>query len=151
MKLEVLRFNDTGKETLGLLMINGKFRGYTLEDEERTVKVWGETRIPEGTYKLGLRTEGGHHARYLKKFPHIHKGMLHVLNVPNFKFILIHIGNSEDDTAGCLLVGSQPSVDGKKIIKSTVKYIDLYAKIASAIINHEPVTITYSKIYDNHE
>lgn len=147
MKIEVLRFDDDGDRTLGLLMINGKFRGCTLEDEERTVKVWGETRIPEGTYKVGLRTEGGHHARYGKKYPLMHKGMLHVLDVPNFKYILIHIGNDDDDTAGCLLVGSQFSDDWKTIERSTLKYTSIYNVIATAIENQEPVTITYKKIY----
>ena len=148
MRIEVLRFKDTGQETLGLLKINGQFRGWTLEDEERTVKVWGETRIPEGTYKVGLRTEGGHHKRYSKLFPSIHKGMLHVLDVPNFKYILIHIGNFDDDTAGCLLVGSALGGDQKSIIRSTDKYVEVYPEIATAIDNNEPVTITYKKIYE---
>lgn len=148
MRISVLRFKDTGKETLGLLFINEKHRGYTLEDEERTIKVWGETRIPEGTYKIGLRKEGGHHKRYAKKFPSIHKGMLHVLDVPYFKFILIHIGNRQDDTAGCLLVGSNIGRDNKSIERSTDKYVDIYPEIANAIDCGEPVTITYKKIYE---
>ena len=149
MNIEVLRYNDTGKETLGLLMINGVFRGHTLEDEERTVKVWGETRIPEGTYKICLRNEGGHHARYSKKFPDIHKGMLHVIDVPNFKHILIHIGNTDDDTAGCLLVGSSLGAGNNSIGGSTNKYVEIYPEIANAINNCEDVTITYKKIYDS--
>ena len=39
------------------------FLAYTLEDEQRDVKVYGETRIPAGTYKLKLRTVGGFHTR----------------------------------------------------------------------------------------
>ena len=148
MRIEVLRYNDTGNETLGLLMINGKFRGHTLEDEYREVKVWGETRVPEGTYKVGLRTEGGHHTRYSNKFPLIHKGMLHVLDVPNCKYILIHIGNREDDSAGCLLVAESLGADNKSIVRSTLKYVEVYPEIAKAISLNEPVTITYKKIYE---
>ena len=37
-------------------------------------KVYGETRIPAGTYKLKLRTEGGYHQKYSKRFPDIHRG-----------------------------------------------------------------------------
>lgn len=148
MKIEVLRYNDTGNETLGLLMINGKFRGHTLEDEERTVKVYGETRIPEGTYKIGFRKEGGFHLRYLNKFPNMHKGMLEVLDVPGFKYVLIHIGNTDDDTAGCLLVARSLGVNNDSIVKSKDKYIEIYPEIARAIRNGEPVTITYRKVYD---
>lgn len=148
MRIEVLRYNDTGNETLGLLMINGKFRGHTLEDEERTVKVYGETRIPEGTYKIGLRKEGGFHIRYLNKFPNMHKGMLEVLDVPGFRYILIHIGNTDDDTAGCLLVARSLGANNDSIVKSKDKYVEIYPEIARAIINGEPVTITYRKVYD---
>jgi len=147
MKIKVFRFLDTGHETMGVLYINGRFRGYTLEDEERTVKVWGETRIPEGTYKVGLRKEGSHHARYSQKFPDIHRGMLHVLDVPNFKYILIHIGNTEDDTAGCLLVGSYLHPNNKAICQSTVKYKEIYPEIANAIESGDEVTIEYKKVY----
>ena len=41
---------------------------FTLEDEERDEKVPGETAIPIGTYEIKLRTEGGMHEKYLRKF-----------------------------------------------------------------------------------
>ena len=59
MKYEVLRVSSGKDSTSGLLfeIDNNKrtFLAYTLEDEQRDVKVWGETRIPAGTYKLKLR------------------------------------------------------------------------------------------------
>lgn len=146
MTVDVIRYHDTGNETFGLLYIDGQFECYTLEDEERTVKVWGETRIPEGTYPLVLRREGSHHARYSKKFPDIHKGMLHVLDVPNFKWILIHIGNTDDDTAGCLLIADGVSPDGRSIVSSTTAYKRVYPKIADAITRGEGVIINYKKL-----
>jgi len=143
MKLQVIRFHDTGEETLGLLFIDGKFECYTLEDQHRDKKVWGDTRIPNGTYQVALRTEGTHHERYKKKFSD-HIGMLHVLNVPNFEYILIHIGNTEFDTAGCLLVGNQ--ITKKTLIDSTVAYREMYKKIAPALAIGEKVTIEYKEI-----
>ena len=71
MKFEVLRFSSQNESSLGLLfdVTEGrKFLCFTLEDEARKVKVSGETRIPAGTYKLGLRTVGGFHGRYSKKY-----------------------------------------------------------------------------------
>ena len=146
MKLEVLRFNSSDDFTTGLLFdVTDNVRSflcYTLEDEARTVKQWGETRIPAGTYKLTLRAEGGFHSRYLAKFgAEFHKGMIYVNEVPNFEYILWHIGNDDDDTAGCLLVGktSQDNFIGS----STTAYKEIYPPIRDAILSGEEVSVNY--------
>jgi hypothetical protein len=151
MKLEVIRFSSEPDSTNGLLFSvedgERNFLCYTLEDEQRDSKVYGETRIPEGTYKLGLRTVGGYHGKYCIRFADIHIGMLHVLDVPGFEYILIHCGNTDEDTAGCLLVGdSQENNQIKKngfVGSSTRAYMRIYPKIAQAIKNGEDVSITY--------
>ena len=160
MDLEVIRFSSGTDSTNGILLetiqqgneIDGyfkqkKFLAYTLEDEQRDEKVFGETRIPEGTYKLGLRKVGGYHARYSKKFDDFHIGMLHVLDVPGFEYILIHCGNTDEHTAGCLLVGdSQENKQIKKdgfIGRSVQAYKRIYPRIASALERGEEVKITY--------
>jgi hypothetical protein len=151
MKLKVLRFSSQEDSTSGLLFhdsdIGLKFMCYTLEDEARAMKIKGETRVPAGTYKIELRTEGGFHERYNKKYGGLHKGMLHVTNVPNFEYILIHTGNTDEHTAGCLLLGD--SQENNKIIKdgfvgkSTNAYKRVYPDIAKALENNEEVTIEY--------
>ena len=82
MKLEILRFNSSDDFTSGILFDvsnnKRKFLCYTLEDQAQTQKVWGETRIPAGTYNLSLRKEGGFHTRYAAKFGSFHQGMIHV-------------------------------------------------------------------------
>ena len=146
MKLKVYRYSSQSRTTLGALHIDGEFECYTLEDRHRDVKVMGETRIPQGTYTIGLRTVGGHHAKYSKKFPSYHKGMLHVLDVPNFKYILIHIGNDELDTMGCLLVGDYANnnkLQKGQLNSSTNAYSNMYKKVLAAIESNEPVTIQY--------
>jgi hypothetical protein len=145
MKLTVLRYYDDGETTSGLLFIDGKFECYTCEDQHRDKKVMGDTRIPSREYQLGLRTEGGHHERYSKKFPKDHVGMLHVLDVPGFEYILIHIGNTEADTAGCLLVGNQITKEGK-LVDSTGAYESMYKKVAPKLKSGEKVTINYLDI-----
>jgi hypothetical protein len=152
MKLEVLRFSSQVDSTSGLLFDvsnnKRKFLCYTLEDENRIEKVWGETCIPAGEYRLGLRDVGGLDARYSKRFPDIHMGMLHVLDVPNFKYILIHCGNTDEDTAGCLLLGDTQKnnliqKDGF-IGKSTNAYKRVYPAIAEALSRGAEVTIKYT-------
>ena len=142
MELLVDRYNSESDYTDGLLFIDCEFECYTLEDEGRTVKVYGETRIPDGRYKIEFRNEGGFHQRYTDKFS-FHKGMLWIKDVPNFEYILIHIGNDDDDTAGCLLVGSTADKDKGFIGASGNAYKGMYPKVANALLSGDNVFITY--------
>ena len=147
MELFVMRYNSEHEYTDGLFFNDHDFKCYTLEDEFRSVKVFGETRIDDGRYPVELRTEGGFHQRYLDKFGDaFHKGMLWIRNVPNFKWVLIHIGNDDDDTAGCLLVGSTADKDRGFIGASTKAYKDIYPEIADALLASEDVFITYKTL-----
>jgi len=158
MKLEVLRFSSQIDSTSGILFetTNGKrtFLCYTIEDEQRDVKVWGETRIPAGTYKLKLRTEGGFHNRYVSKYGGWHKGMIWVQDVPGFEWILWHTGNSDESTAGCLILGSNQTenITNKDgfVGSSVVAYKKVYPGIADAIESGEEVTVNYVD-YDHRE
>ena len=151
MKLKVLRFSSQEDSTSGLLFLEGdlglEFLCYTLEDERRILKIKGESRVPAGRYKIELRTQGGFHEKYKKKYRTFHKGMLHVTNVPNFEYILIHTGNTDEHTAGCLLVGD--SQENNVIIKdgfigkSVNAYKRIYPNISKAISRNEEVTIEY--------
>ena len=146
MKLKVYRYSSQSRTTISAIHINGEFECFGLEDRYRKEKVKGETRIPSGTYKIGLRTVGGHHIKYSSKFPSIHKGMLQVLDVANFKYILIHIGNGEKDTQGCLLVGLEANNNKLykgQITNSTSAYTALYKKVIKSIDEGEEVTIEY--------
>ena len=148
MKLQLLRINSQADYTSGVLFQvcddgSKEFLCYTLEDEEREKKVKHETRIPEGVYRISLRTYGGFHERYKKRFKDIHKGMLWLIDVPNFEYILIHCGNNDEHTSGCILVG-QTQEYGKKdgwISRSTQAYFDIYPMIAQALEDKENVTI----------
>ena len=154
MKLVVLRYSSQKDSTNGLLFEQKDsgldFLCYTLEDEEREIKVMGETCIPNGTYEIGLRTEGGFHSRYSKRFPDIHQGMLEVKDVPNFKYVLIHCGNTDEHTAGCLLIGDSQEnnalVENGFIGKSSQAYARIYLRVIQKVLEGEKVTITYKKI-----
>ena len=151
MELEVLRFSSQKDSTNSILfdVTDGKrqFLCYTLEDEYREDKVGGETRIPSGAYEVTLRTVGGFHGRYEKKYGKMHKGMLWVRDVPNFEYILIHTGNTDEHTAGCLLLGdSQQANFGNSdgfVGSSTQAYKRVYPSVAKALEENEKVTITY--------
>jgi hypothetical protein len=150
MELEVLRISSQKDSTNGILfdITEGReFLCYTLEDEYRKDKISGETRVPAGTYKVTLRTVGGFDSRYKAKYGEFHKGMLWVRDVPGFEYILIHTGNTDEHTAGCLLVGSSQNENLTKkngfIGASVTAYKRIYPSIAQALEDEEEVTITY--------
>lgn len=143
MKLTVVRIKSDRDATLSTIFIDGRFQCFGLEDEYRENKVPGETRIPAGEYKITVRKVGGFHNRYSRKFPNHHQGMLWVRDVPNFEYILIHIGNTDDNTAGCLLVGNNGNTSGELTVgNSTGAYKALYAKVIDAAIAGK-LTIEY--------
>ena len=150
MKLQVVR-TQLGKDaTNGLLFIDGLFECYTLEDQYQAVKVMHETCIPEGTYSIKLRTVGGFDKRYKAKYPELHRGMLWIQDVPGFEYILIHQGNTDEHTSGCLIVGdSQQDLDvnfNGMVGSSANAYKKLYPKVSAQLLAGNEVTIEYSKI-----
>ena len=136
MRILVDRFYSTNEATISRVTVfdgtKEVFSCFGLEDEYRSVKKWGETRIPSGKYKILPRRIGGFHRRYLKKFAPFHRGMLHIQDVPGFEFILIHVGNTEKDTAGCLLLGETMNLTRMTIGYSVRAYSKLYKLVIDA-------------------
>lgn len=138
----VNRYIECQREPTGVDHTYGKltFEGLkfdTIEDEYRAVKVPGETRIPEGLYEIILRKEGGMHRRALSdpRFMGFHRGMLWLQNVPNFEYIYIHWGATDDHTDGCLIVGDgRGTYNGQPaVFHSSRAYEQLYRKALIAL------------------
>ena len=160
MKLDVLRFQYGIDATNSLLFVDSVFECYGLEDEIRLEKkIMSETAIPEGEYEIKFRTVGGYHTRekatYDKKFAvGWHKGMLELQDVKNdkmsFKYVLIHSGNTDENTSACYLVGqTQQDLDMSKdgfIGSSRLAYESLYPKVRDALLNGEKVTMKFQNV-----
>jgi hypothetical protein len=71
-----------------------------------------------------------------------------LLNVPYFKDILIHPGNSPNDTEGCLLPGYKASF--KTVEESSNAFRDLLSKIYSKL-EKEEVFISIKGGFDSSE
>lgn len=103
MKLRVERLWKKPAYTVGRLFVDGKFFCNTLEDTVRDLsnekKVYGKTAIPYGEYKVAYNWS-----------PKFGRNLPRLLNVPAFEGILIHPGNTADDSAGCILVGRNTEV-----------------------------------------
>lgn len=106
MKLKLIRTKSNTEYTEGKLYIDGAYFCDTLEDQDRglyqhmslaeikAVKVYGETCIPYGTYKVELS--------YSPKFKKI---MPAILDVKGFTGVRMHNGVDKNSTLGCILVG----------------------------------------------
>ena len=149
MKINLIRTQFGNDATNGLLFIDEVFECFTLEDQYQDKKIFGETCIPEGTYPVEFRKEGGFHNRYSTKYD-FHKGMLEIKDIPNFKWVLFHLGNTDENTAGCVLVGdTQQDLDVSKdgfIGSSGNAYKKFYPKVATALENGESVSLIVSKV-----
>lgn len=152
MKLDVVRTQFGADATNGMLFIDGVFECFTLEDQVREgSKVMKETAIPLGEYEIKYRNIGGYDSKYRARYgTDWHNGMLELQDVPNFTYILIHTGNTDEHTAGCLLVGeTQQDLDKGKdgfVGGSGDAYKKFYPKVRDALNAGEKVTIRYSDI-----
>lgn len=103
MKLKVERLWKKPGYTVGRLYVDGKFFCNTLEDTARDLnrvrKIPGKTAIPYGEYKVVFNWS-----------PKFGRNLPRLLNVPAFEGILIHPGNTADDSSGCILVGKNTEV-----------------------------------------
>ena len=99
MELKLIRVYKSDTYTIGKLYINGNFFCDTLEDTVRVLnskedKIYGKTAIPSGIYEVKLY-----------KSPKFGRYLPLLINVPFFTGILIHSGNTPEDTEGCILLG----------------------------------------------
>lgn len=106
MELRLTRIARRPTYTIGRLYIDGIYFCDTLEDKDRDYnhdgdldefgeqKVYAQTAIPSGTYKIILN--------WSNRFQRI---MPLLLDVTGFEGIRIHNGTTAANTAGCILVG----------------------------------------------
>ena len=140
MEIIVNRVAKRNLYTIGKMSINGEYYCDTLEDKDRglrqdmpldeikKIKVYGETAIPTGTYKVTTTYWSKHkvHVPY-------------ILNVPGYTGILIHNGTDQTHTLGCILVGENRIVG--KLLNGKRYMTDLYNMIHDCNERGESVTI----------
>ena len=144
MRLHVQLIAETPDSTLSVLTIAGEFVCFVLEDGYREQKVAGQTRIPPGVYPLAQRKEGHFFDQYRAQFRHGYA--LELKDVPNFQFILLHIGNTVNDTRGCLLVGLGVGYNGNFVVnQSTAAYLQVYEAVRMAFDKGEAMEVEISR------
>lgn len=141
--VDVIRYFSNDKGTIGVWVFNTHAQCFTLEDAFRPVKMKGQTRIPAGLYELELKPIGSSRfdTRSWNMPPLKYYGMIRVKNVPGFEEILVHPGNSDEDTEGCILVGLSASAMTWAIQNSIQAYLKIYPQVAEPLKKGERVTI----------
>lgn len=134
-KLKLVRDTYTSKSTIGKLYVNDKFICDTLEDVCRDLnfdgdlddagekKIYGETAIPAGTYKMIINIS----PRFKKLLPRL-------IGIKDYEGVLIHPGNKPIDTSGCILTGTRgkdcllggTSVKALNRLMAELKLYDVY-------------------------
>lgn len=147
MELLLKRKAKKEKYTIGDLYIDGQWFSNTLEDTERgltnsmtdaeiaKIKVYGETAIPTGTYKITMDVISPRFKNRSWAKPYDGK-LPRLIAVPGFEGVLIHVGNDSTDSSGCILVGMNTIVG--KITNSTATFHQLMSKLQG----QKDITIT---------
>ncbi|MEO6283673.1 MAG: DUF5675 family protein [Dyadobacter sp.] len=152
MEILVTRWGKGENSTLSSVTVDGVHQCYFLEDRDRgltgsmtlakiqALKVKAATAIPTGRYQVTIALS----PRFKKLLPRL-------LNVPGFAGILIHTGNSDKDTEGCLITGkAYENVGSDYRIKggtSKPAFEDLFKKIQDSIKTEQKVFITITSQY----
>lgn len=147
MKLLLKRMAKMEKYTIGKLYIDGEYFADTLEDTDRNltstmskdkiakVKVYGKTAIPTGTYVVDMNTVSPKFGKRSWAQPYGGK-VPRLQDVPGYEGVLIHPGNTADDTSGCILVGRN------KVKGQVVESQDTFHSLMNILKGDNDITIT---------
>lgn len=149
LKLKRIALRDT--YTIGNLYVDNHYFCNTIEDVVRDInkdgdlndvgegKIYGKTAIPYGRYEITMKVQS---PKYSQRASYAWcKGYLpRLLNVPHFDGILIHSGNDETHSNGCVLVGEN-KVKGQ-VINSMATLKRLVSILKHASDSGEKIWIT---------
>lgn len=151
MKLRIERRWRKDTYTIGILFVNGVRFCETLEDRDRgltqadsmdqirSLKVYGETAIPTGTYRVAMNVLSPKYAAVAWYKDLTGGKMPRLLDVTGFDGILIHPLNNPLQTYGCIGVGRNTKVGQLTESKATFK--KLYKLMKAARDRGETITI----------
>lgn len=148
IKLKRIAMRET--YTIGRLFINGEYVCDTIEDCDRGLmdnmpedhirqrKIYGQTAIPQGDYRVLLTTSETFSGRPWAK---MYNGLVPRLeNVKGFSGIRIHPGNTAEDSLGCIIPGEN-KVAGK-VVNSTAAYHRIMKVLMPAWESGTPINIS---------
>lgn len=151
MELTINRIAPRETYTIGKLYVDGKYFCDTCEDKVRDLnkdgdlldagecKIASKTAIPYGRYEIIMKVKS---PKFSQKAAYNWCGgyLPRLLNVKHFDGILIHAGNSADDSAGCIIVGKNKVVG--RVLESMDTLKKLYEVLSAASNRGEKIWIS---------
>lgn len=154
MQLTVRRQYKKDAYTIGTLYIDGDKFCDTLEDKDRglfknmpistikELKVYGQTAIPTGCYKITLDVVSNKFSQY-PFYQEVCNGKLpRLLDVPGFDGILLHVADGSkgaDLLLGCIGIGENKIKGG--LLNGKDVFRRLYTILQEALERNEEITI----------
>lgn len=154
MKVELKRVFNCPTYCIGHLYVDGKYVCDTIEDTDRGLsqgmplaevikrKVKHQTAIPTGSFPVVMNIVSNTFKKKNYYMKYCRGKMPRILSVPGFDGILIHRGNDQNSSSGCLIVGYN-KVKGK-VVESQAAFEKLYEILASA---KDSISITITRTY----
>lgn len=140
------RTNIVGNAVIGDLYIDNIFFCNTLEDLPRETKVENETCIPCGEYKVGFREVlTPMTKKYRDKYGWF-KYHLEIKDIPNFLYVYFHIGNTPENSSGCVLLGDWIDKSKPFISNSTKNFEMVYSFMSSHLENGGEIIYTINDL-----
>lgn len=138
--------------TISNLYIDGEWFCNALEDRDRGLrsdmseqeikkaKVYGETAIPSGRYRIDMTTVSPKYKGVKWYEDNFGGRMPRLIGVKGFIGILIHPGNTALDSLGCILVGVNKQKG--KVLESRATFLKLWRLMEKARKTGEEIWIT---------
>lgn len=156
MTLLVKRIYNCDKYCISHIYIYGEYICDAIEDPDRMLdqsqtlqyikdhKVYAKTAIPTGLYELSLDIVSPKYSKSKYYMDFCKAKLPRIMNVKAWDGVLIHTGNTADDSAGCIIVGYN-KVKGK-VINSKIAFEKLYNILKTA--KNEKIYIRIERTYD---
>lgn len=159
MEILVKRIYNCSRYCISHIYINGEYVCDGIEDTDRMLddsmteqyirskKISCETAIPTGVYKMTINIISPKFSKKKYYMDFCGGKLPRLKNVKGFDGILWHRGNTEKDSAGCLILGYN-KVKGK-VINSQEAFEKVYNMLKS--INkatNEEIIVKYIRTYD---
>lgn len=150
MKILLKRTAKKPTYTIGKIYVDGQYICDCIEDKDRglkqsmtleqinKLKVYGQTAIPTGEYKVTLNVISPKYSKSTWYKQNANGARVpRILNVKGFDGVLIHTGNTAEDSHGCIIIGQNKEVG--KVINSKETFKKFYQILQSS---KDDITLT---------
>ena len=146
MNIVCNRVEVVGNACLGDLYVDGTFFSHTLEDLPREEKLEDETCIPCGEYELGFREVLTPMTKKYRKTRDWFSWHLEIKDIPNYQYVYIHVGNTADNSSGCVLLGQWKHKEKPFIYNSRVCFKKFYLMVSDHLKQGGKVVYTVNDL-----